>query len=51
MLGAYDVKYVPLIAIKGQTLADFVAEFTKGGIEKEEKALGIMVALDIVVLP
>ena len=51
MLGAYDVKYMPRIARKGQILADFVAEFTEGGIEKEEKALGIMVASDIVVLP
>ena len=51
MLGAYDVKYVPLISIKGQILADFVAEFTEGAIEKEEKALGIMITLDIVVFP
>ena len=29
MLGAYDVRYMPRTAIKGQVLADFVAEFTK----------------------
>ena len=28
MLGAYDVRYIPRTAIKGQVLADFVVEFT-----------------------
>ena len=28
MLGAYDVRYILRTAIKGQVLADFVAEFT-----------------------
>ena len=51
MLSAYAVKYMPQTAIKGQILADFVAEFTEGAIEKEEKALGIMITLDIVVFP
>ncbi|XP_075651896.1 uncharacterized protein LOC142622328 [Castanea sativa] len=41
MLGAYDVKYKPRTAIKGQILADFVAKFTEGTIEKEEKASGV----------
>ena len=34
MLGAYDVKYIPCIAIKGQVLADFVVEFTESVIGK-----------------
>lgn len=29
MLGAFDVKYMPCNAIKGQVLVDFVAKFTK----------------------
>ena len=29
MLGAHDVRYLRRIAIKGQVLADFVAEFTE----------------------
>ena len=29
MLGAYDIRYMPHIAIKGQVLTDFVAEFTE----------------------
>ena len=30
MLGAYNVKYMPWTAIKGQILANFMAEFTEG---------------------
>ncbi|XP_075654816.1 uncharacterized protein LOC142624985 [Castanea sativa] len=51
MFGAFDVKYMPLIAIKGQILADFVAEFNEGTIEKEEKGLGMMITSAIVALP
>ena len=51
MLRAYDVKYMPHTIIKGKVLADFVAEFTKGIVEKEEKTLGVMVTSAIVVLP
>ena len=51
VLSAYAVKYMHQTAIKGQILADFVAEFTEGAIEQEEKALGIMITLDIVVFP
>ena len=51
MLGAYNVKYMPWTAIKGQILANFMAEFTEGTMEKEEKALGVMVTSAIVVLP
>ena len=51
MLEAYDVKYMPRIAIKWHILANFVVEFIEGTIEKEEKALEVMVASNIVVLP
>ena len=50
MLGAYDVKYMPRIARKGQILADFVVEFIEGTIEEEEKVLGVMVMLAVVIL-
>ena len=51
ILRAYDVKYMPHTIIKGKVLADFVAEFTEGIVEKEEKTLGVMVTSAIVVLP
>ena len=51
MLRAYDVKYMPHTIIKGKVLANFVAEFTEGIVEKEEKTLGVMVTSAIVVLP
>ena len=51
ILGAYNVKYMPWTAIKGQILANFMAEFTEGTMEKEEKALRVMVTSAIVVLP
>ena len=51
MLGAYDVKYMPRTAIEGQILANFVAEFIEGTMEKEEKAMGVMVTSAIIVLP
>ncbi|XP_075634002.1 uncharacterized protein LOC142606572 [Castanea sativa] len=41
-LGAYDVKYMSRTAIKGQVLADFVAEFTEGGIRQEDVMLVVM---------
>ncbi|XP_075668640.1 uncharacterized protein LOC142638497 [Castanea sativa] len=41
-LGAYDVKYMHRTAIKGQVLADFVAEFTEGGIRQEDVMLAMM---------
>ena len=50
MLGAYDVKYMPRIARKGQILADFVVEFIEGTIEEEEKVLGVMVTSAVVIL-
>ncbi|XP_030923407.1 uncharacterized protein LOC115950337 [Quercus lobata] len=48
-LGAYDVKYTPLTAVKGQILANFVAEFIKGTSEKEEAVMGILVMSAIAV--
>ena len=35
MLGAFDIKYILCTTIKGQVLADLVAEFTKGAEEGE----------------
>ena len=37
ILGAFDIKYMPCTLIKGQVLADLVAEFTKGPVENESK--------------
>ena len=51
MLRAYNVKYMPRTAIKGQILAYFVVEFTDGTMIEEEKALGVMVTSAIVILP
>ena len=34
ILGAFDIKYMPCTLIKGQVLADLVAEFTKPEIEE-----------------
>ena len=45
---AYDVKYMPQIAIKGQILADFVVEFVKGAPEKEEVVMGVWVMSTVV---
>ena len=36
MLGAFDIKYLPRTAIKGQILADLVAEFTEWATDFEE---------------
>ena len=42
MLGAFDVKYMPRIAVKGQVLVDLVAKFivelgnSKEGVRPEE---------------
>ncbi|XP_075675060.1 uncharacterized protein LOC142644302 [Castanea sativa] len=44
-LGAYDVKYMPWTATKGQVLADFVAEFIEENLRKEEAILTVMFAL------
>ena len=34
-MGAFDIKYMPCISIKGQVLADLVAEFTESPVEVE----------------
>ena len=34
ILGAFDIKYMPRTSIKGQILADLVAEFTKPPVEE-----------------
>ena len=34
ILGAFDIKYIPRTSIKGQVLADLVAEFTELEIEE-----------------
>ncbi|XP_075675087.1 uncharacterized protein LOC142644335 [Castanea sativa] len=41
-LGAYDVKYMPQTAIKGQVLADFVAEFTESDTKQEDAMMTVM---------
>ena len=33
ILGAFDIKYMPRTSVKGQVLADLVAEFTEGPTE------------------
>ena len=33
MLGAFDIKYIPRTAVKGQVLANLVSEFTEGAEE------------------
>ena len=42
-LRAYDVKYMPQNAIKGQVLANFVAKFTEGVLEEENAVMGVLV--------
>ena len=37
ILGAFDIKYMPRTSVKGQILADLVAEFAKGPAENESK--------------
>ena len=41
ILGAFDIKYIPLISVKGQVLADLVAEFTELPEEVEGKPHGM----------
>ena len=51
ILGAFDIKYMPSISIKGQILADLVAEFAEGPAKDEskehrvgEKSIGLVMA-------
>ena len=34
VLGAFDIKYMPCISVKGQVLADLVAEFAEPPLEE-----------------
>ena len=48
ILRAFDIKYMPRTAIKGQVLTDLVAEFTKHpevGITKEVESRGVQVTM------
>ncbi|XP_075670446.1 uncharacterized protein LOC142640258 [Castanea sativa] len=36
ILGAFDIKYMPRISVKGQVLADLVVEFAEPSVEEEE---------------
>ena len=47
ILGAFDIKYMPRTSVKGQVLADLVAEFAKTTLEErvqkqnmDEKSIG-----------
>ena len=47
ILGAFDIKYMPCTSVKGQVLADLVAEFTETPVEDksnehcmDEKSVG-----------
>ncbi|XP_065633667.1 uncharacterized protein LOC136069281 [Quercus suber] len=49
ILGAFDIKYMPRTSVKGQVLADLVAEFTEPQLEKvkptsdmDEKSVGMI---------
>ena len=37
ILGAFDIKYMPCTSIKGQVLADLVAEFTESPLEEDRE--------------
>ena len=37
ILGAFDIKYMPCISIKGQILVDLVAEFAEGPVKNESE--------------
>ena len=41
--------YMPGTAVKGQILADFVAKFTEGTLEKEEAVMGVLIMSTTVV--
>ena len=50
-MGAFDIKYMPRTSIKGQVLADLVAEFVEGPTENEleercmgERSVGLVMA-------
>ena len=35
ILGAFDIKYMPHTSVKGQILADLIAEFAESPVENE----------------
>ena len=50
-MGAFDIKYMPRTSVKGQVLADLIAEFAETPIENEsnehrmgEKSVGLIAA-------
>ena len=51
MLGAYDVRYMPLIVVNGKILANFVTEFTKCATSEGKEIIGVMTTLASVILP
>ena len=48
-MGAFDIKYMPRTVVKGQVLADLVAEFTESPIdvEAEEYRVGVSQILTV----
>ena len=51
MLGAYDVRYMPRIVIKGQILVDFVVEFTVCVASEGKEIVGVMTTSTSIILP
>ena len=49
MLGAYDVRYMPRTTIKGQVLADFVAEFIESMSDDRKGIVDTMTVLASIV--
>ncbi|XP_065636480.1 uncharacterized protein LOC136070439 [Quercus suber] len=54
ILGAFDIKYMPRTSVKGQILADLVAEFTEPSLEEvttkrdmDEKSVGMISQQDL----
>ena len=41
ILGAFDIKYMPYTSVKGQVLADLVAEFAETLLEERMKKQNI----------
>ena len=41
ILGAFDIKYMPHTSVKGQVLADLVAEFVEPSLEEEARTQGM----------
>ena len=45
MLGAYDIRCMPHISIKGQVVADFVAKFTENMTEDRNEKIEVKMVL------